>query len=364
MREFCIASIVMRCGKIQQQQFYSPKFYPAIIAASVVPILFLSGCANGATPAGLSPTTNLQSAYQRSSTLTQQLISQGSSLRIAAPAPPLNPNSSREMRNISKVPSGLIRASHVPAPQPLDPPSVNGAPFQSSSRRRMNTVVYTHGAQGPRMPTTSFGNAVAYYGNMTVYNWTIAAGKTIYAPTFSGLNRIPYELTVVYNSQSSYIGVWDWVKGTGFFNPMTISDPTFQKYYVANLGDGLPEITVETTWNGTNSRYTAYIYNYYTRAWNTWYNASGGLPAVTQDGHDIFEYYLPLGSNCLVIPKIASSGISVYDQTVGKWIQAGPANSYDNRDSTDTCFSGGYNPWVENMITANNHWQMTGGLGS
>lgn len=333
----------------------------------------LVGCGGGAAsgPAGpiQYPAAAPQSKYALATLAVQpqplnararELLSKMPLLVKATPAPPIGPIEAKSLAAAalrSGIPDVKIRP---PKPLLFSPTSGLGISESVSPNSVSNDY---HNVRATRIPTNRFGNAEAIYSNMTA--WTIEIlqpDQTIYAPTMSGLNIIPYEVTIGYTSGQPFIGTFDFGPSGGnyFHGVKYLAASGFQSSYVRNFGDGLPELTTEITWDGTVGNYTSYLYNYSNSHWEAMYNGHPALPQQTQEGHDFFEYYMNVGDVCPRVPTLSATGIMVYDAAISQWAAATPYDSYDYRDPADACFTGAFD-WIETMIQPNNRWTMNGG---
>ncbi|GAA1737140.1 cellulose binding domain-containing protein [Luedemannella helvata] len=104
----------------------------------------------------------------------------------------------------------------------------------------------------------------------------------VYAPTTYPGSGSCIEMVTVYRS-GLFISPFDWCGGG--WQTGTEVTPSFQTNYIRSSAYS---VKIEKT-NATTNQWTAYLYNYTTSAWDTFYVSSG--TNTSAEGWDIFEVY-------------------------------------------------------------------------
>lgn len=161
----------------------------------------------------------------------------------------------------------------------------------------------------------------------------------VYAPTALPPGHACMEITTAYTPSGPVVWAWDWCGGRDQVGKLTAMDSTFLATYTT-IVNGHPAYSLDEHQTAASSNtWTAYLYNYRTHAWDTFYTGSGtyDLPQYTF-GWDMFEVYTTpdpstgAGYYChdLAGKPFESSSIQVLANNA--WTPAAPGNS--SPDST------------------------------
>lgn len=183
-------------------------------------------------------------------------------------------------------------------------------------------------------------------------------GTTIYTPTLYPAGGSCIEVTTVYTNSTQAVEAWDWCNHINFEASVAINST-----FVAKYTNGANGYTVEIArTNSSNNTWTAYLYNYQSQSWDTFYTSSGSSQAGTT-GWDVNELYSNVQSNgqsyaCADMAGKTFSASSIQVDLGGTWQAAAPGNSdtrFDSGDAAYDCSSRSYQ-----MITQYSHWQVVG----
>jgi hypothetical protein len=180
-------------------------------------------------------------------------------------------------------------------------------------------------------------------------------GTTIYTPTIYPAGGSCIEVTTVYTNTTQAVEAWDWCNHINFEASVAINSAFVSKYTSGGA------YTTEILKTGGNT-WVAYLYNYTTRAYDTFYTSSGTSQAGTT-GWDVNELYSGLQSNgqsyaCADMAGKTFSASNIQVDLGGTWQAAAPGNSdtrFDSGDASYDCPSRTYQ-----MVTQYNHWQVVG----
>lgn len=184
----------------------------------------------------------------------------------------------------------------------------------------------------------------------------------LYTPTMypsgSGTNGSCIEVSTAYLPGSDNVAAWDWCQAIRFVATVHI-DRAFMKTYTKHKNYSVQ--IVQT--NPTKNTWTAYLYNYKTQAWETFYSQSGTSQVGLGEGWDIYELYSDIKGDgqsyaCddLAGRRVEAKGIKV--GVGGSLVTADATNAGDDYDvplSQFQCDSLTYS-----MITPFSHWKAIG----
>lgn len=283
---------------------------------------------------------------------------------LAAPASPAVPVSSPSLR--AAIPSA--RAPHSGKVVPgltgalarrNDPPasaSQRFAQLNGASHAAAHRAAGAAGSAGDVRPGLVgwSGDFHGYWGTdpgQTIYgaqatqslNPALVAPKTgsqfIYAPTLdpSGIDTI--EMTTIYDAGGNYVGAWDWgAANPGFAKTAAINSGFLATY--ATKVNGVYFYSVQNVQtNATANTWTAYLYNYTTKTWDTFYSSSNtGKLSNSGGGWDMDEVYTAYNSStgegdyCTGTygDTFESTGLQYRLSSGGAWTPATTANSVTN----------------------------------
>jgi hypothetical protein len=183
-------------------------------------------------------------------------------------------------------------------------------------------------------------------------------GTTIYTPTLYPAGGSCIEVTTVYTNTTQAVEAWDWCNHIDFEASVAINSSFLTKYT-----NGASAYTVEIVkTNASTNTWVAYLYNYSTKAYDTFYTSSGSSQAGTT-GWDVNELYSNVQSNgqsyaCTDMAGKTFSASNIQVDLGGAWTAAVPGNSDTRFDSGDAAFDCPSRTYQ--MITQYSHWQVVG----
>ena len=182
------------------------------------------------------------------------------------------------------------------------------------------------------------------------------SGTTIYTPTMYPAGGSCVEVTTVYTVNTQAVEAWDWCNHIDFEASVNIDSAFLSKY---GNGGGIYSVEIVQT-NSGNNTWTAYLYDYASSSWDTFYSSSGSTQAGTT-GWDVNELYSNVASNgqsyaCadMAGQTFSASGIQV--DLGGTWTAAAPSNSnteFDQPAANFDCPAMSYQ-----MVHQYDHWQV------
>jgi hypothetical protein len=176
--------------------------------------------------------------------------------------PPVS--ASQRLAQINAVEQGTAEsgaAAAPPGPAGLAAPGI--APWKGQF----------HGLWGTDPQKTTYGAEATQS-----LNPRLTAPKTgavfIYAPTLDPSSIDTIEMTTIYDGGGNYVGAWDWgAAKPGFAKVAIINSNFLARYATAVSGRYFYSVRDVQTKASTNT-WTAYLYNYKNRAWDTFYTSS------------------------------------------------------------------------------------------
>jgi hypothetical protein len=186
-----------------------------------------------------------------------------------------------------------------------------------------------------------------------------ANGDTVvYTPTLYPAGGSCIEVTTVYTASSQAVEAWDWCNNIDFEAAVPI-DSNFLSRYTS--GSGSYAVDIAQT-NSASNTWTAYLYDYQSKAYDTLYTSSGSTQAGTV-GWDINELYSAVNGQgrsyaCVDMAgkTFSSSGIQV--NLNGSWTAASTSNSDTRFDRPAAEFDCGDRTFQ--MVNKYDHWQVVG----
>lgn len=187
----------------------------------------------------------------------------------------------------------------------------------------------------------------------------------LYAPTTKPSSNACIEMVTVHTSTGAQLWAWDWctTDPSSEVGASVDIDSGFMSRYGTTAG-GRQAYTVELRQTDAQSNtWTAYLYNYSSGAWDTFFTSGGQDQSGVGYGWDMFEYYSDwTGSDVSVCGDlsgrtVSSSGIQL--QNGGSWSAAGTGNagvfpSAGMDPSSYMC------PGISgDMVTPYSNWQVT-----
>jgi hypothetical protein len=189
----------------------------------------------------------------------------------------------------------------------------------------------------------------------------------IYSPTLdpSGIGCI--EITTIYDGGGDYVGAWDWCASSPGFAKTVAVDSDFLATYSTTV-NGQPYYTVQDAQTDpTTNSWTAYLYNYTTDEWDTFYTSASTSPlSASGGGWDLDEVYTNYdsatgeGAYCTDTAGALweSTGLMYQLSSGGTWTPATTANSSINL-TYPTGADMGCNTVGYALPTANSDWQVS-----
>ncbi|WP_412541844.1 carbohydrate-binding protein [Longispora sp. K20-0274] len=213
-------------------------------------------------------------------------------------------------------------------------------------------------------PTASSGDGLQATQSV-VPNWrTSKDGDFMYTPTMKPPGGSCIEVTTAYwrygTTLTNEVWAWDWCGGDGPKKEVNIDSAFLAKYTTV---DGRPAYTVKVEkTNAANNTWTAFLFNYQTNAWDTFYAKGGSDTSGLDYGWDIFEFYASKNPAtgqayyCADMPNTGFDSSAIKLRKNGVWSPATAANSpwepYVNpTGSTYWC-----NSLKFQKVGANDHW--------
>jgi hypothetical protein len=205
-------------------------------------------------------------------------------------------------------------------------------------------------------------------------NPSLVAPKTgsqfIYAPTLDPSSIDTIEMSTIYDAGGNYVGAWDWgAAKPGFAKTAKINSTSFLSTYTTKVSGKYFYSVQDVQTNAAKNTWTAYLYNYKTKAWDTFYSSSNtGKLSGNGGGWDMDEVYTDYnsataeGDYCTVTygDLFESTGLQYRLTSGGAWTSATTANSNPNlaypRGSDLGCANLGYS-----LPTANSTFAVTNG---
>ncbi len=157
----------------------------------------------------------------------------------------------------------------------------------------------------------------------------------VYAPTVLSPGGACMEMTTAYTAQGPLLWAWDWCGGNAGIGKVVTINASFLTTYTTTV-NGQPAYSTDVhQTNAANNTWAAYLYNYQTHAWDTFYTSSGTYDLADKGfGWDIFEIYSTVNPatntawycTSMAGKKFEASSIKV--NINGTWAAATPANTY------------------------------------
>jgi hypothetical protein len=189
----------------------------------------------------------------------------------------------------------------------------------------------------------------------------------IYSPTLdpSGLTCI--EMSTIYFSGGDQVGAWNWCATSPGFAKVTAINASFLSTYTTTI-DGQPFYSVQDVQtNPTTNSWTSYLYNYSTKAWDTFYTSANTSKLSNSGGgwdmNEVYTYYntsTDEGSYCTQSYGANWETVNLQYQlsTGGSWVAATPSHNTMNvaYPSGEQVGCGDASYWLP---TANSNWKVT-----
>ena len=160
------------------------------------------------------------------------------------------------------------------------------------------------------------------------------ASDVLYAPTMTPANGSCIEVVTVHTTGTPQVWAWDWCNSIAPGAEINVNS-SFLSTYTTTVNGRTAYTQENIQTNKSKNTWTAYLYNYRTAAWDSFFTSSGTDQSGLSYGWDMFEFYS--GTNrstgntyvCGDLAKaketIESSNVQVY--TAAGWAPSGPGNS-------------------------------------
>jgi hypothetical protein len=162
----------------------------------------------------------------------------------------------------------------------------------------------------------------------------ISGGDYVYAPTALPPGGACIEMTTAYTPSGPDLWAWDWCGGRDTVGKLTAMNASFLATYTTTVNGRTTYSLDEHRTSTTANTWTAYLYNYQTHVWDTYFTSSGtyDLPQFAF-GWNMFEIYTTVnpatgaGYYChdLNGRSFESSGVQVMSGST--WVPVTPSNS-------------------------------------
>jgi hypothetical protein len=294
-----------------------------------------------------------------------------------------------------KIVTGVITGA---AARKADPPvsaarrfaQLNAASKSSAAASKAGTPAATSGADAPAATSavqpdtlTSWSGAFhGYWGtfpSQTIYgaqatqslNPNVTLGSSspdlVYSPTLdpSGIDCI--EVSTIYSASGDQVGAWDWCASSPGFDEVVDVNTSFLDSYGTTVNGQHFYTVQDVQTDPTTNSWTAYLYNYSTGEWDTFYtSANTDKLSNSGGGWDMNEVYTNYdsttgeGDYCTPTAgaNFESTGLEYQLSSGGAWTAATTSNSSMNiaypRGSDLGCADSGYA-----LPTADSTWQVT-----
>ncbi|GIH15385.1 carbohydrate-binding protein [Rugosimonospora africana] len=210
--------------------------------------------------------------------------------------------------------------------------------FQQLTEQRTGSTGLAPAAQlhtdwGVNMPSSQVQGLHATQSVLTGTS-PISGGDYVYAPTALPPGNACIEMTTAYTPSGPDLWAWDWCGGRDTVGKLTAMNTSFFNTYTTTVNGRTTYSLDEHRTSTTANTWTAYLYNYQTHAWDTYYTSSGtyDLPQFSF-GWNMFEVYTTVnpatgaGYYChdLAGRAFESSGVQVMSGST--WVPVTTSNS-------------------------------------
>ncbi len=192
-----------------------------------------------------------------------------------------------------------------------------------------------HGAWGTFPAQTIYGAQATQSLNPGLKAPT-SGSQFVYAPTLdpSGIDTI--EMTTIYDSGGNYVGAWDWGAASPSFAKTATINSSFLATYATKVNGQYFYSVQNVQTDQTANTWTAYLYNYTTDSWDTFYSSSDTAKLSNSGGGwDMDEVYTDYNSStgegdyCTLSygDVFESTGLQYQLSSGGAWTAATTSNS-------------------------------------
>ncbi|WP_051367044.1 hypothetical protein [Hamadaea tsunoensis] len=155
----------------------------------------------------------------------------------------------------------------------------------------------------------------------------------LYTPTMKPPHGSCIEVVTVHTRTYAQVWAWDWCGSVAPAVTMTINSTFLAKYGTTVNGRPSYTVRVQQT-NAAANTWTATLYNYSTKAWDTMFTSSGSDQSGWAQGWDMYEFYSNVKTNghTYVCDDISAAGVAFEGSSItvlsgGSWIPVAAANS-------------------------------------
>jgi hypothetical protein len=175
-------------------------------------------------------------------------------------------------------------------------------------------------------PDTNSGTGVMATQSVSSTLRLSHAADILYAPTMTGADNDCIEVVTVHTTKTPQVWAWDWCNLIAPGAKVNVN-ATFLGKYTTTVNGRTAYTTKEVRTNASTNSWTAYLYDYKTKAWDTLFTSAGTDQSGLSYGWDMFEFYSdtnPATGNTYVCgdlqnasTRIESSSLEIYSG--GTW---------------------------------------------
>jgi hypothetical protein len=224
------------------------------------------------------------------------------------------------------------------------------------ARRSTLAAAQLHTAWGTFFRDSASSGLQATHSVLTI---TTHGNDFVYAPTALPPGGACTEMTTAYTSSGPKLWAWDWCGGRDTIGKIVNIDSSFLNTYTTTV-NGVPAYTMqEVQTSASNNAWTVYLYNFTTRAWDTFY-ATSGTKDIPGSSWDFFEIYTTInpatgaGYYCADAYGKAFEASSIQVSQNGAWTPANTANSSLSNPPAGSTFD--CPSLTFTRVSANDHW--------
>jgi hypothetical protein len=184
----------------------------------------------------------------------------------------------------------------------------------------------------------------------------------IYAPTMKPAGGSCIEVVTAYSQDGPAVWAWDWCEATPGPAAVRKIDRSFLDTYTANVNGQIAYTTNDMRTNPANNTWTAQLYNYRTRSWETLWTSSGtDKSGDGNQGWDMFEVWSksPASGNATYCANAAGHAFDSSNIQIligGSWQPVNASNSqWAHSGTAFDCRSLSFR-----VPSPNNHWTVQG----
>ncbi|NUR70541.1 MAG: hypothetical protein HOU81_06955 [Hamadaea sp.] len=206
--------------------------------------------------------------------------------------------------------------------------------LRQSSTRKAAVLAQLHTSWGVNFPNGQSAGMRATQSVVTGTGTTTSGGDYVYAPTAIPAGGACIEMTTAYTPSGPKLWAWDWCGGRDTVGKLTNMDSAFLAAYTTTV-NGRPAYRTDIHKTSTTANtWTAYLYNYQTNVWDSYFTSTGtyDLPQFPF-GWDMFEVYTSInpatgvGYYCTGLAGRAFESSSIQVLVNGVWTAANTTNA-------------------------------------